>query len=215
MDPDDPPVASPAEPAEIPRGFDLTNLRLVAGLTGVDRTLFNLGVYPAGGVGHRYSARSSADLDPVTAAVEIVRAQVMRNNVDLVMGVVRPLHSTTGALEIVVDSRVAASPTLEQLLRGDDAALAAVEALRAQGTVITVTPRPAPTIRRIGEIDAALAGIRDAQGEVISLLSSPDLPAGAVRVCTATEHVEVVRRAVAAFGTDVLVEGDDQFIVLE
>ena len=121
MDPDDPTVALPAEPADDPPGFDLTNLRL----TGVDRTLFNLGVYPAGGVGYRDSALQYDDLDPATAAVEIVRAQVMHNNVDLVMGVMRSLHSTTGGLEIVVDSRVAASPTLEQLLRGDDAVLAA------------------------------------------------------------------------------------------
>jgi hypothetical protein len=192
----------------------MTNLRLIAGLAPIDRCLFHMGVHPAGGTGYRDSSLPYDDLDPLTAAVEIVRAQVMRHNLDLVAGVVRPLHSTSGHLEVVVDSRRGRTPTLDDLVRDDAAALAAVAVLRERSIPITVTPRPAPTIRRMCEIGDALTAIRDAQGEVVTLMYRPDPSSGVVRVQTTAAGIPLVRAAMADFGPDVLVEDEPQDIHL-
>lgn len=189
----------------------LDNLELVRSLAPLDRCLFDLNVFPAGGIGYKNSALPYDAYSAIDAALMTFRAQIMRNNVDLVMGVARyGRDHDTDRLGVVVDSRTAGTkpPTVESLVGEDIDARAALETLTSNGIGVDIELREALPIRRLCELRENFHSLGGSESGPM-LYVAPDLQNGALHVTSDTKSEEQIRELAREFGRDVIVDVED------
>ncbi|MBF4552392.1 hypothetical protein [Pseudoclavibacter sp. VKM Ac-2888] len=109
-----PPAASAAESDLIK--LEDTNIELLEQLSPEDHCLWNKTVYPAGGTGYADNSLPYDGMDATKAAVLVVRAEALRDNMGSVVGVEAIGQGEVSSLQILVDEASADARTSADLL---------------------------------------------------------------------------------------------------
>ncbi|WP_394255894.1 hypothetical protein [Pseudoclavibacter helvolus] len=158
-----------------------TNIELLENLSAADECLWNKSVFPAGGVGYEDSSLPYDDMDETTAAALTVRAEALRDNMDVVMGVEPVGEDKLQTLQILV-SDTGTERTPEELLAGSKAGLESLSALNAQGITVEVRAGSFPSISEVCQIEDRLDEMTSEDGSELSYYAEPNTTTGTVDV---------------------------------
>jgi hypothetical protein len=197
-----------AEPS-LPQ-INTTNI-VVARLQGIDKYLFNRGIFPAGGVGYKDSSLPYDGAEPILAAFMTVRAQAIRKNLDSVMDVIRVQDGDRlNEVVIIVDEKSAGpSPRLDELVRQDPAMIGALDLLRDAGITVSIDSRDVPSTRLLFDNDDTMHSLIGSDGRPVRVLTQPDPKTGTMNVVASAGAQRHVRAAGERFGKYVSYHQDE------
>ncbi|MBM9469636.1 hypothetical protein [Nakamurella leprariae] len=192
------------------RPIDRSNVDLVAELQPLEKCLYEFGVYPAGGVGYKDSSLPYDHYTPLQASVLTLRAQIMRNNVDTVAGILIDSDGQgVSSMQVAVSSRTTDSqPSIAELVVNDPIASAAYDYVKGAAISVGALRIDAAPLRQQCTIREEFHSLRGVDGRPVTVYTSPSPGSGKMNVVTTPHYEEPVRQLAKRFASDVAIAID-------
>lgn len=155
----------------------ITNTALISQLTGIDRCLYEMEVYPSGGVGYEDSSLPYDDYSAEQQAFLSLRAQLLRENPGSLMEVVQD-GKEVNIVASTASSQKVGSTLVSEITSGASDISKAVDQLQDAGLEVSVVTKQAPTVQQICDMKQKLASEKTATGESLYRIVTPYVTEG-------------------------------------